>query len=126
MKFKLRPTVNNILLTFITQAIVLVAFLYVYRLIGKNLGPEGVGQYSLVKRATALLIPFLLLGLGMGIPRYIAMSRSKEQRSAYMRVGLVVVIATPGLLIFMNVCIESFAKIFFGSIGQLENCILKN
>ena len=116
MKSKLRPIFKDVSVTYIAQAVTLVAFLCIYRLIGKNLGPEGVGEYALARRVVALLSPFLLLGLGMGIPRYIAMSRNKEQRSAYMKVGLVVVIFTLMFLIFMNLLKECFAKIFFGNI----------
>ncbi len=117
MKLKLRPIFKNVLLTFTTQVIVLAAFIYIYRFIGKNFGPEGVGEYSLVKRVTALLSPLLLLGLGMGIPRYIAMSRDKEQRSAYMKVGFVAAILTFVFLISMNLFKQRFAEIFFNNIG---------
>ena len=115
MKMKLRPIFKKILLTYLTQVIILVAFLYIYRLIGRYLGREGVGEYSLVKTIIALLSPLLLLGLGMGIPRYIAMSQDKERRSAYMKAGWGVVIFTLISLVVMNVGKESFTKVFFGS-----------
>lgn len=120
MKFKLRSVFKYMSLTFVTEAITLVAFLYIYRLIGKNLGPEGVGEYSLLTRAIAVLSPLLLLGLGMGIPRYIAMSRDKEQRSPYVKIMSVVVVLTLIFLIFMNLLKGSFAKIFFGNIGYVD------
>jgi len=41
---------KDVSLTFIIEAIVLVGFFFIYRLIAKNFGPEGVGEYSLVKR----------------------------------------------------------------------------
>ena len=59
MKFKLRPFFKDISLIFITEAIVLIAFFIIYRLIAKNFGPEGVGQYSLVKRVFGFLQPLL-------------------------------------------------------------------
>ncbi|MCD6470958.1 oligosaccharide flippase family protein, partial [bacterium] len=80
MKLKLRPIFKNIILTFITQAIVLIAFFVIYRLIAKNFGPEGVGEYSLVKKVIGFLQPLLLFGVGVGLPRYIAMSKDSEQR----------------------------------------------
>jgi len=79
MKFKLKPFFKDVSLTFITEAIVLVAFFFIYRLIAKNFGPEGVGEYSLVKRVIGFFQPLLLLGLSVGLPRYIAMSQNKEQ-----------------------------------------------
>ena len=116
MKFKLRPFFKDISLIFITEAIVLIAFFIIYRLIAKNFGPEGVGEYSLVKRVIGFLQPVLLLGLWVGLPRYIAMAEDKEQRSSYIKAGgLTVATATFVFLIFVNLFKDYFAKIFFGT-----------
>jgi len=124
MKIKLKPFFKDISLTFITEAIVLIAFFFIYRLMAKNFGPEGVGEYSLVKRVIGFLQPVLLLGLGIGIPRYIAMSRSKEERSGYIKAGgLTVGFLTLIFLIFINLFKESFAKIFFGT-AEYVNLVL--
>jgi len=114
MKSKLRPIFRSILLTYIAQAVILVGALFIYHLIGKSLGPEGVGEYSLIKRAVSLLSPLLLLGLGMGIPRYVAMSRDREQRSAYMRAGLVAIFFTLIFSIFLCSFKTRFSLIIFG------------
>ena len=116
MKFKIRPIFKDISLTFIAEAIVLIAFLFIYRLIAQNFGPEGVGEYSLIKRIIGFLQPLLLLGLWVGLPRYIAMSQDKEQRSSYLKAGgLIVATLTFIFLIFINIFKDSFAKIFFGT-----------
>jgi len=118
MKLKLRPIFKNIILTFITQAIVLIAFFVIYRLIAKNFGPEGVGEYSLVKKVIGFLQPLLLFGVGVGLPRYIAMSKDSEQRSSYLKAGgLIVIPFVFVFLIFINIFKEYFAEIFFGSIN---------
>ncbi|MFB0562297.1 MAG: oligosaccharide flippase family protein [Candidatus Lokiarchaeia archaeon] len=116
MKFKLRPIFKDISLTFITQAIVLAGFFLIYRLIAKNLGPEGVGEYSLVKRVIGFLQPLLLLGLGVGIPRYIAMSQNKNQGGEYIKVGGSIVATFAFIfLVFINLFKYNFSKVFFGS-----------
>ncbi|MCD6318054.1 lipopolysaccharide biosynthesis protein [Candidatus Aerophobetes bacterium] len=116
-KFKLRPIFKGISLTFTTEAIVLIAFFVIYRLIGENFGPEGVGEYSLIKKVIGFLQPLLLLGLGIGLPRYIAMSQDKGERSSYTKSGvLVVAILIFIFLIFINLFKGQFAKIFFGTI----------
>jgi len=117
---KLKPIVRKILFTYLSQAIILVAFFYVYRLIGIHFGPKGVGEYSLVKQVIGVLNPLLLLGLGMGLPRYVAMARNKEQRSAYIKAGWAAAIFTLIFLIVINVAKESFVKIFFGSIKYIH------
>lgn len=124
MKFKLRPIFKDISLTFIAQAIVLAAFFFIYRLVAKNFGPEGVGEYALIRRVLGFFLPLLLLGLGIGIPRYIAMSQNREQRSSYLKAGCLLVAAfTFVFSIFINLFNEYFAKIFFGNIRYV-NCVL--
>ena len=121
MKFKIKPFFKDVSLTFITEAIVLVAFFFIYRLITKNFGPEGVGEYSLIKRVIGFLGLLLLLGLNIGIPRYIAMSRNEEERSAYIKSGTsVVIFLTFIFLIFINLFKDYFAKLFFGSLDYIN------
>jgi len=116
MKLKLKPFFRDISLTFITEAAVLIAFFFIYRLIAKNFGPEGVGEYSLVKKVIGFLQPLLLLGLWVGLPRYIAMAKDEEQRSSYIKAGgFIVATATFVFLIFVNLFKDYFAKIFFGT-----------
>ena len=121
MKFKLKAIFKDISLTFITQAIILVAFFFIYRLIAKNFGPEGVGEYSLIKRVIGLLCPVLFLGLGIGVPRYIAMSRDENQKGTYIKIGgLTVAASTFIFLIFINLFKDHFANIFFGSTNYIN------
>lgn len=121
MKFKLRSFFKDILLTFITQAVILLAFFLIYRLIAKNFGPEGVGEYSLIKKIVGFLQPLLLLGMGVGIPRYVAMSKNKEEQYSYLRSGLITVTITALFcLIFINLFKEFFSKLFFGDIAYIK------
>lgn len=116
MKLKLTPIFKSISLTFITEAIVLIAFFFIYRLIAKNFGAEGIGEYALIKRIIAFLLPVLLLGFNIGLPRYIAMSQNKDERIAFIKTGgLVVIVFTFIFLIFINLFKIQFAQIFFGS-----------
>lgn len=124
MKFKLRPISKNIFITFITATIISLASLIIYRLIAGNFGPEGIGKYSLIKRVIGFLHPLILLGLGIGLPRYIAISRNKEQRSSYLKVGSLLIVGfTFVSLIFINLFKNYFAKTFFGT-AEYTNLIL--
>lgn len=116
MKFKVNPFLKDTFFIFITQSIILITVVLIYRLIAKNFGSEGVGEYSLIKRVISFSQSILFLGLGVGLPRYIAISQSKEQKIDYARTGgLLVTIITIGFLIFVNVFKNYFAGLFFGS-----------
>jgi O-antigen/teichoic acid export membrane protein len=121
MKIEFKPIFKDILLTFITQAITLAAFFFIYRLIAKNFGPEGVGEYSLVKRVIGFLQAPLLLGLNIGIPRYVAISRNEKERSSYIKAGvLVVTVFSLIFLVFINIFKSLFAEIFFGTANYIN------
>ena len=93
MNVKLTPFFKNLILTFITEGFVVVAMLIIYRIIARKMGSDGVGEYALIKRVVGFMVPLLLLGLGIGIPRYISMSQDKQQRSSYVKVsGLIILL----------------------------------
>ena len=116
MKFKLKPIFKDIFLTFVAQAIVLVAFFFFFRLVGRNFGQDGLGRFCLVRRVVAFLLPPLFLGLSVGLPRYIAISKTKSQRSGYTKAAILLVfVFTFVFLIVMNLFKNYFAKILFGN-----------
>ena len=118
MKFRLRPIFKGISFTFVTHAALLVGFIFIYQLIAKYFGPVGVGKYALIKRVIALFTPVLFLGKGIGLPRHIAMSKDKSQRSCYVKAGVTVVISfTLLVLLAINLFKQHFAKVFFGNIN---------
>lgn len=118
-KFRVRPIFKDIFLTFITQGIILIAVLFVYRLIGERFGPEGVGKYFLIKKVVGLFQPVILLGFGVGLTHYIAISKNKEQRGAYIKSGGLTVISFALLfLLIINVLRGFFAKTLFGNINH--------
>jgi len=117
MKFKLRPIFKDVSLTFITEIVVLIGMIFIYKLIAKNFGPEGLGKYSLVRRVVSFFYPFFLLGIGIGLPRFISMSKDKNQRSCYIKVGVTVVIGCTLIFITItNLFKEFFSRIFLGHI----------
>ncbi|MEW6556120.1 MAG: lipopolysaccharide biosynthesis protein [Elusimicrobiota bacterium] len=114
MRFKIRPILKDISFTFITEAIILLTFFVIYRLVAKNFGPKGIGEYTLIRRIVGFLSPILLLGIGIGMPRYIAISKDEKQRSAYIKTGAsIVIIFTFIFLLFANLFKIQFTKIFF-------------
>lgn len=115
MNLRLRPFFKDVALTFVTQFVVLVSFFYGFRLIASSFGPQGVGEYSLVKRVIGFIQPVLLLGLGIGLPRYISMSKLAAQRGGYIRAGVLVIsFFAIVALVLMNVLNGAFSSIFFG------------
>ena len=116
MKIKLKNLFKDISLTYVTEFIVLISFFYIYRLIGIYFGPKGVGEYSLIKKTISFLQPILLLGFGVGLPRYIAVSKNQKETNGYIKSSiLMVTILSIIFIIVINLFSAGFSKLFLGS-----------
>jgi len=116
MKFNIRPFTKMILLTFFAEMSVALAFFLIYRLIGDHFGTGGVGEYSLIKKLAGFLVPVLFAGIGIGLPRYIAVAQSRAERGSYLKAALIFVAATVFLsFLILNAFPAKFSKLFFGS-----------
>lgn len=65
-----------------SNALALVSGLLVYHLAGSRFGTEGFAEYALARRATNLLAPALMLGMGIALPRQIAVLSDVERAKA--------------------------------------------
>jgi O-antigen/teichoic acid export membrane protein len=94
----------------------LVTNVLLYRLVSEKLGVDGFAEYSLARRGIALLLPALLAGQLVALPRSIALdlaNRSRRQ-SAFLVSHLTVLAMT---LLFMGLALvlpDRLASWFFG------------
>lgn len=105
----------DVIVTFLSEIIVLVSFFLFYRLVAAQFSADVLGIYSLLRRVLAIFIPIALLGLSEGLSRYIAMaSDALEVRKIIFNSGLILVGTI--LLIFAALCfnVNLSASIFFG------------
>jgi O-antigen/teichoic acid export membrane protein len=110
-----RRTTIDYILTFSSEFAVMVAGLLVYKLAASYLPENGFTDYSLSRRTISFIQPLLILGLGVGIPRYVAFSeaRNSERHSgSYFVAGMLIVliVAVPFLLLLVG------AKTFFSEL----------
>jgi O-antigen/teichoic acid export membrane protein len=107
---------KDYILTFITEITILGSGLLVYRLAANILGKEGFSEYALVRRTISFLLPALILGMGVAIPRYIGYSYSNfKKANTYFIAGFIILFFV--ILIFsllINLFQKNFAFLFFG------------
>jgi O-antigen/teichoic acid export membrane protein len=107
---------KDYILTFITEFTILGSGLLVYRLAANILGKEGFSEYALVRRTISFLLPGLILGMGVAIPRYIGYSYSNfKKANTYFIAGFAILFFV--ILIFsllINLFQKNFAFLFFG------------
>ena len=104
--------------SFVTEAAVIASYLLTFRFVAATLGTTGFGEYSLSRRTLSLLLPLGLLGLDIGIARYVSYAcAERSPRSAgYPAAGLVMVGAGVGAVSAILLAFNGFwAHVFFGS-----------
>lgn len=112
---------RDYLFTFAVELFVVASTLFVYRLASTTMGDEGFSEYAITRRILSTLQPFLILGMGVAVPRFVSMSVSglhKEQAGSYFYAALG--IACISALVFLGTCAvfpAFFSYVFFGDVN---------
>ena len=104
--------------TFATEFAVLGCQLLTYKLAAHKLGQQGFSEYAVARRVISLLYPIPLLGLGVGLPRYIAHATGAGNPRAMRYFGTAfwcVIVALLLCTLLMNGFRGGFAYLFFAS-----------
>jgi O-antigen/teichoic acid export membrane protein len=105
--------------TFATEFTVLACQLLTYKLAAHFLGTTGFAEYAVARRTISILYPIVLLGLGVGLPRYVAMAAGRgdeESKARYLGATLWCVgIAAVVCVVILNALPGGLAYLFFGS-----------
>lgn len=110
---------KDLILTFFAESIVLISGLLVYKLAANLVGKDAFSQYALCRRTVSFILPALLMGLTVGIPRYIAFASSNSEHQhpdKYFLAGIAVLFIN--LVFFtglLNIFKVHFAFLFFGN-----------
>src|SRR5207248_6971853 len=104
--------------TFVAEALVVVSYLLAFRLVAVFLGTTGFGEYSLSRRTLSLLLPLVVLGLDVGVARYVSYAEANKAdgSSAYPPAALLMLGAGATVLSAVLLAFNGFwAQVFFGS-----------
>ena len=105
--------------TFATGFAVLGCQLMTYKLAAHFLGKTGFAEYALARRTISILYPVVLLGLGVGLPRYVAMAAGRGDRESggrYLAATLwCVSLSAVVCVVILKVAPRGLAYLFFGS-----------
>lgn len=111
---------KDYIITFITEFFILLSGILVFKFAAIMLGKEGFSEYALSRKTVSLIQPALLIGLGVGIPRFIAFAKSESNHKSdgYFISGVSFLIFIGLFFIFvMNIFRDNFAFLLFGSSG---------
>lgn len=107
------------MLTFATEFTVLIAGILVYKLAANIPEANGFSAYAIVRRTVSFIQPLLILGMGVGIPRYVAFAGTgtayKDQGSYFVAGFSIVQVITVFFAGFFILFRDQFSFLIFGS-----------
>jgi O-antigen/teichoic acid export membrane protein len=115
------PTLrSNLSATVLTQILVGVGGLVLYRLLALNKGAPGVASYALVKQMVVFASPTVMLGLATAIPRYVARSHpAGHGPERYLLAGAALTALTTMLVgVLALVSPRATASLLFGDVRR--------
>jgi O-antigen/teichoic acid export membrane protein len=113
---------RDFLITAISNAFCFICGIVVYKLAANGFGPTGFGEYALVKRAVSFMQPVLIMGLDVGLARYLAISSvgkdNASKQASYVVAGYgSVLIFSILIMTVINLAPGLFGKAVFGNPG---------
>jgi len=104
--------------TFATEFGVLASQIVTYKLAAHFLGKQGFSEYALARRTVSLIFPIPVLGLAVGLPRYIGFSKGRnDPQSAARYYGATIWCAGSAAIVcvvLLNLFAGTFGYLFFG------------
>jgi O-antigen/teichoic acid export membrane protein len=114
----LHPVISGLVVTLGGQVLVALGAVLLYRLIAQRNGTEGFASYSLAKQFVNLLFPVVTVGLVGGLPRSIALARSKPDApgpEAFLAAATAICGLAAGVAALIAVAFPGVAAdVFFG------------
>jgi len=105
--------------TFLTEFTVMVSQIVVYKLAAHYLGNQGFSEYAVARRAISTIYPLGLLGLGIALPRYIAISVREDEaglRGRFFGATLWCVGLSAAIIVgLINLMPSGFAYLIYGN-----------
>jgi O-antigen/teichoic acid export membrane protein len=109
---------RNYILTYLTEFAIVLSGILVYKYAAVLFGTDGFNEYSVCRRTVSFIQPLLVLGLGVGLPRYVAfaMAGSGNKNVQGYFYGSLLVVGAVGLFVFPVIYFfrAQFAYLFFG------------
>lgn len=105
------------MITMVIEMVVMLASVLLYRICLIRFEEMGFAEYSILRRAFSFAQPILMLGIGVGLPRYLSLQSGKsEVQNSYLWSALWILLSffIVGIGI-ISLFTETFAFLLFGS-----------
>lgn len=101
-------------MTFGFEFSIMLITIWLFRLVNIKYESVGFAEYSINKRTVGFLMPLLMMGLGVSLPKFLASSGKKEQLSIHYSALLLVTLFCLLFSIIIFLGSEYFSQLIFG------------
>ncbi|MBI2259088.1 MAG: oligosaccharide flippase family protein [Flavobacteriia bacterium] len=94
----------------------------IYRIANQKLSDIGFSEYNIFRRTNSLILPLLMIGLGVAVPRFVSMD---SKRNTFFLTGIIwISISSIIILLTILIGIDFFSFFFYGDIDYKVHIIL--
>lgn len=112
---------KDFLFTYAVEGFVLLSFFLVFKFVHGRFGADEFSLFAISKRAISFILPVFLLGLSVGVPRYIAISNfsSKEKMASsyFFAGGIFIAVNSFFYLLIFLIFERILSRIIFGDLS---------
>ncbi len=117
-KFKQSISSKNLIdysITFGVEFLIMVITIALFKLVGARFEAEGFSDFTISKRLTGFLMPLLMVGLGVALPKFLpVVSKSKQQEIYYTSIIVITILFIMVTLLFFAFP-AFFSQLVFGN-----------
>src|SRR5688572_12691398 len=113
--------IRKYLLTFITEFIVLLSGIWVYRL-ATEIGNEQFSIYAITRRVVSLIQPIMMLGMAVALPRFVASLKPSQKGTSehYLIAALSIPLMICFMLLISSLIWPEFFSFTFYGVSKYE------
>lgn len=106
--------VFNYIATFGAEFIIMTIGVLMFKLISLKFEDIGFSEYNINKRLIGFLIPLLMVGMGVSLPKFLPTFNKKKQLEVYYTALITISSAFIIILIFNHLFNDTFSKLIYG------------
>jgi O-antigen/teichoic acid export membrane protein len=105
---------TNYIITYSVEFLIMAIGIALFKLVNMRLNDVGFSEFTINKRLIGFLMPLLMIGMGVAIPKF-ASSEEKKVKIEIYYIALIIISISFALFLLLSVCLSAtFSTLVFG------------
>lgn len=114
---------SNYIITFGVEFLIMIISVLLFKIIAIKFSEIGFAEYTINKRLISFLMPLLMIGLGVSLPKFLSIETKEKQLEIHYTSILIVSILFLLSLLLGYLFSSYFSQLVFGDINHEKICI---